>query len=511
MPPRRVAAATAPWPLFDVAATRLREQRGLAATPPHTLMGRAGLAVARLALALGPHARRIGVLAGPGNNGGDGLIAALALQRWGHDVRVLHLADPARLPDDAADALQQARAAALPFVPRADDLAEADLLIDALLGLGASRAPAGPLAEAIAWANAWASTSGRPLLAVDLPSGLDGESGRVLGDAAIRARWTLSLMTLKPGLFTGQGRDHAGEVWLDDLALPDDPRPEAAPCAWLGTQPPAGAFGARRHAQHKGSFGDLVVVGGAPGMAGAAGLAARAALTAGAGRVYLSPLDPAAAPPPWPELMQRPQAWAAGGAELARATVVAGCGGGALVAAALPALITHAARLVLDADALNALAADAALAQALAARRPRGQFTLLTPHPLEAARLLGTGTDAVQADRLGAARGLAERLGAVVVLKGSGTVVAATGRQPWINASGNARLAAPGSGDVLAGWLGGHWAAQGAATEADALAAAQAVVWLHGHAADRANAPGLAHLPLRAGDLVDAMAAALRA
>ncbi|MCA0241740.1 MAG: NAD(P)H-hydrate dehydratase [Proteobacteria bacterium] len=496
-------ASPAPWPLHDSAGTRAHEAAALAATAPHALMARAGLAVARLALALAPQARSVTVLAGPGNNGGDGLIAAGHLQRQGLRVRVLHLADRARLPADAADALQQALAAGVTIVTElTNDLHGADLLIDALLGLGSTRAPQGALAQAIAAANA----SGRPLLAVDLPSGLDVQTGCRLGTAAIRADWTLSLLTLKPGLFTAEGRDAAGEVWFDDLQAGAAP----APTAWLGAHgaPPAPGFAPRRHAQHKGSFGDVVVVGGAAGMQGAAWLAARAALTAGAGRVYLSPLSPAIPLPTLPELMQRPEAWADEPARLRRSTVVCGCGGGDAVAAVLPPLLRHAGRLLLDADALNAIARDASLMELLAARGRRGDGTVLTPHPLEAARLQGTTAAAVQADRLGSAQALARRSGAVVLLKGSGTVIADAARAPWINASGNAALAAPGSGDVLAGWLGGLWAQQAEAAEV-AWWAARAACWLHGHAADRhlARSPA-ACLPLRAGDLIDAMAQA---
>jgi hydroxyethylthiazole kinase-like uncharacterized protein yjeF len=502
--PQRVFAATTPWPLHDVAGTRRIEGAALARSAPHALMARAGLATARLALAVAPHARRIVVLAGPGNNGGDGLIAALHLWRRGLEVRVVQLADRSRLPADAADAWQQAHDAGLPIDADCPALAAADLLIDALLGLGASRAPDGAIAECIAAANA----SGRPILAIDLPSGLSADHGRVLGAQAVRACWTLSLLTLKPGLFTAEGRDHAGEVWLDDLGV----RPDDA-SAWLGAwgAPPEPGFQPRRHAQHKGSFGDVYVVGGAPGMQGAAWLAARAALSAGAGRVYLSALGPDVALPSLPELMQRRQVWDADAATLGRSTIVCGCGGGAEVAVALPALLAHGGRLLLDADALNAIACQPALMVQLGARNAAGRPTLLTPHPLEAARLLGTTAAEVQADRLAAAQRLAADSGAVVLLKGSGTVIAAPGRRPWVNASGNAALAAPGSGDVLAGWIGGLWARQPAADDDAVWFAARAGAWLHGHAADRhlSARPAGAHLPLRAGDLIDAMAAAL--
>jgi hydroxyethylthiazole kinase-like uncharacterized protein yjeF len=500
--PRPVFAAAHPWPLHDAEATRRLEVAATAAVAPHALMARAGLATARLALAVAPHARRVMVLAGPGNNGGDAVIAALHLHQLGLAVMVADLADRGRLPPDAADAWTQAEATGLPAVGDLSHLAQTDLVIDGLLGLGAKRAPAGRVAAAIAAANA----SAAPILAIDLPSGLSADHGRVLGEQAVRAHWTLSLLSLKPGLFTAAGRDHGGDVWFDDLGVAG-----AAPQAWLGarTAAPTPGFEPRRHGQHKGSFGNVHVVGGAPGMAGAAHLAARAALTAGAGRVYLSPLDPAA-PPDRPELMRRPQVWQEAATTLRSATVVCGCGGGTAVGKALPPLLAAAGRLVLDADALNAVAAAPVLREALRDRGGRGLSTILTPHPLEAARLLGVSTADVQADRLASASRLAAATGAVVVLKGSGTVVTVPDEPPWINASGHAALATPGSGDVLAGWIGGLWAQRGDSAKA-AAQAARAAVWLHGHAADRALAqhPRHRHLPLRADDLVDAMAAAL--
>jgi len=512
--PRRVFAAEHPWPLHDAAATRQLEVAALAATAPLALMARAGQATARLALAVAPHARRVVVLVGPGNNGGDALIAGLHLRRRGLDVKAWVRADPDRLPADAADAWRQAREAGLPLL-REDaelELAQADLLIDGLLGLGAARAPDEALAHLIAKANA----SGRPVLAIDLPSGLAPDQGRVLGEQAIRARWTLALLTLKPGLFTAQGRDHAGEVWFDALGwsategLP-------APSAWLGAarSAPSPGLADRRHAQHKGSFGDLVVVGGGPGMQGALRLAGAAALHAGAGRVYLCPLDSEAATAPDPELMRLPLSRLADAQRLRTATVVCGCGGGEAVGDVLPGVLEHAGRLLLDADALNAVAADAGLAAALRERAARGGSTVLTPHPLEAARLLRTTTAEVQQDRLAAAQRLADETAAVVVLKGSGSVVAAAARTPWINASGNAALATPGSGDVLAGYLGGLWAQAPTQTpprtDDAAWDAARIAVWLHGRAADLARQahPRHAKLPLVAGGLADAMGAAL--
>lgn len=511
--PQRVGPRARPWPLFDRVATRAAEQAALAHCAPRSLMKRAGTSVARLALALAPHARLIEVACGPGNNGGDGLVAAAELHRLGRRVRVLLFDAGAARPADAAWALQQALDTGVPISSEAPHAGvKADLFIDALLGLGSTRPLAGAMASWVA------RQSGQPTLAVDLPSGLDVDSGALLGGGeAVQATHTLTLLTLKPGLFTASGRDHAGQVWFDDLG-------------WSADEGNAGALLfdadasvwrtlARRHASHKGSFGDLVVVGGAEGMGGAAQLAAQAALASGAGRVYLSALADydAQAQSQWSgqraELMQRRAWWQSNPAELRSATTVCGCGGGTAVAATLPALLANAGQLVLDADALNAIAADPALQAMLAARHGLGLVSVLTPHPLEAARLLGSTTAELMADRLGAARRLAERFAAIVVLKGSGSIVAARGERPTINASGNAALATPGSGDVLAGWIGG-WLASGAASMAEsttnrslATETVRLATWLHGHAADRfcAADPQCVRGPLRALDLIEAM------
>lgn len=493
---RRIDALTPDQPLFDVAHTRRIESAALGGLPPHTLMQRAGTAVARLALALAPHARCIRILVGPGNNGGDGLDAAIHLQRAGKRVEVLLAAEPTAA--DARDALQRARVAGVCIdPPRATPLQWQDLAIDALLGIGARPVLDGPLLGAI---DGLADLP-CPVLSVDLPSGLDADTGQTPG-ACVRADHVLSLLTLKPGLFTAHGRDQAATVWLDRLGI--DTSGES-PQAWLGGARTS-ASPLRRHAQHKGSFGDVAVVGGAPGMAGAALLAARAAHAAGAGRVFVELLDTSAAAFDIvrPELMLR-RVWTAGAdpETLRHATVVCGCGGGDAVRAALPRLLADAARLVLDADALNLVSADEMLQQQLRLRAARGLATLITPHPLEAARLLGRSSNAVQMDRPSAAQELAEALDCMVVLKGSGTLLAAPGRTARINASGNAALATAGTGDVLAGWIGGHWAQR---TEADpferAWHAAIHGAWLHGFAADESALP-----VLRAGELIERMAA----
>ena len=509
--PRRLLSGLDDQPLFDDAATRRMEQRAAATLPAHALMARAGVALLRLARAIAPHARRAWIAAGPGNNGGDGLALATWLHRAGVDVSVTlvaHRADRA-LPPDAAWALAQARGAGVRLrhdLPDAAERARLDLAVDALLGLGQSRAPEGALAAAVAALNGVPA----PVLAVDAPTGLSTDTGRQLGDICVRATHTLALLGARPGLVTGAGREVCGELWFDDLGVA--PRDDDAPAAALtGRHAVAACLPRRRHDANKGSFGDVHVAGGAAGMVGASLLAAHAASLAGAGRVLVHahssdaggvlPVDVR-----HPELMLRPVAELQAALRGNRkATVVAGCGGGDDVMAELPGCLSNAARLVLDADALNAVARDAGLRAHLRARGARGAATVLTPHPLEAARLLGANAADVQADRLAAARRLAAELQAVVVLKGSGTLVATPDGRIAVNPTGDARLATAGTGDVLAGWTGGLWSAQPVvdAAVAQAFEVARAAAWLHGHATTLA--PG-DRLPLVAGELAALMA-----
>jgi hydroxyethylthiazole kinase-like uncharacterized protein yjeF len=503
--------------LHDTGAHRRLEAASAARLPPHTLMARAGSAVARLARALQPHAQCIWVACGPGNNGGDGLVAATLLHQWaqtrGGRPRVIashwlgSSAEPAQLPEDARHALLQARAAGVAFSD--EPPADFDLAIDAVFGIGQRRA-APP--ERLIWLELLQKTA-QTVLCVDLPSQLQSDTGAWHSPAGSAApasgvagpRHTLSLLSLKPGLFTAHGRDLAGQAWLDDLQT--DASPET-PTAWLaGRSAPVRATSERAHASHKGRYGDVGVIGGqglmhsGVGMTGAALLAARAALQAGAGRVLVGLLgEPADGQPiEWdvlyPELMFRQHSLLTEPGFMGVSAIVCGCGGGSQVAAVLLELLAGAPRLVLDADALNAVAASPALQQALQQRHRLGWTTVLTPHPLEAARLLGCDTRDVMAGRLQAAQSLSDRFQAVCVLKGSGTVIAAPAQRPLINPTGCAALATAGTGDVLAGMIGSALALpdRDASQTLDLVAQA---VFQHGWLADHW---GTAAEPLRAG------------
>ena len=476
--------ASAEQALYDTVATREIEYALQASLPSHALMQRAGFAVARLAMAVAPHSQRIWLACGPGNNGGDGLEAAVHLQQWGKKPIVTWLGTADTAPGDAAKSYHRARQAGVEFSQQPPQHYE--LCIDGMLGLGGGHRPlAGKMSD---WALVMNASTG-PVLAIDLPTGLCADTGVVTLNH-VHATHTLSLLTLKPGLFTGQGRDASGIHWLDDLCDGGEDQRHfsktnaTAKLIAPPTQRP------RRHASHKGSYGDVAVIGGARGMTGAALLAASAALNSGAGRVFVGLLDgqSTTVDTTHPELMIRP----VNELDITSSTVVCGCGGGNAIDAHLQGVLTATPLVVIDADAINSIAKDPKIQSLLIARMNRAMTTVLTPHPLEAARLLGTTTAEVQSNRTGAATALAQRFSCTVVLKGSGTVVTAPDRTPRINPTGNAKLATAGTGDVLAGMIGA-----GLAMGLPGFEAATHAVYQHGLLADQWPTG----LPLTAGAL----------
>lgn len=464
--------------LHDVADTRAVERLAAASLPAHTLMERAGCAVARLALALAPHARTYWVVCGPGNNGGDGLVASRYLTLWGKHAVVTMLPPSDRHPEDARTALQDALHSGVPVQVEIPE--SFDCCIDALFGIGNLREMPG---EYLEWLERMHHAQ-VPVIAVDVPSGLHADTGNTTAHH-VQATHTLSLLTLKPGTFTANGRQACGEIWFDDLGC----TPTSPASLELNPNRPQTI---RQHNTHKGTYGDVAVIGGARGMTGAALLCAHAALRAGAGRVYLGLLDttPQHGFSVPHELMVR----AIDQLDWKHQTVVAGCGGSDAIAPYLDSVIRFASKLVLDADALNALAHSSDLKHLLTQREPG--TTLLTPHPLEAARLLGTTTPAIQSDRIAAAQLLAQQFQATVVLKGSGSVIATPHHTTTINATGNALLATGGTGDVLAGMLGASLASGRASHDA-----ACQCVFRHGQIADLWPS----HAAMTAGDLVQAL------
>lgn len=479
--------------LLSIAAIRGIEHRALATLPPFTLMYRAGQATASEAIKLVGTSAVTLVIAGPGNNGGDAFEAARHLALRGHTVTVLCDIAHSQSITDTAHPYHRALASTAVF----KDINEHnqvlsqpyDLVIDGLFGIGLTRPITGMFAELVHTVNQRAY----PVLAIDVPSGIHSDTGGIIGahdGVALRATHTITFLADKPGLHTCDGLDYSGQIIVDLLDVDD----AVAPTAQLLTPAQfSHAFLPRKHNTHKGSFGDVIIIGGAQGMAGAPILSARTALHAGAGRTTIAFAETAPAyDTNQPELMFRQ----ADTVDFARAVLVAGPGLGTsdTAHALVQRVLSSPNALVLDADALNLIAASITLQQQLA---ERSAITIITPHPLEAARLLGITAADIQADRLSAARLLAKQFQVVALVKGAGTVIGNTDETLFINTTGNPALATGGTGDVLAG-LCGALLAQGL----PALTAAQAAVWLHGHAADQLVADGIGPIGLTAGELI---------
>ncbi len=478
--------------LYSVAQVRAIEAAAISWAGPGILMQRAGAAVARHALTLLHEITtdlHVLVAAGPGNNGGDALEAAALLVQHGIKITIVHLAEENALTAEAGMALKHARQSGAVFADSIPAMSWS-LAIDGLFGIGLTRPLEGRYRDLATQLNQLSC----PVLAIDVPSGLDADTGSIVGPngLAVSANETMTLIANKPGLHTLYGRDNAGHVVTDDLGI--DPSLFPEPIARLNTPLAfADEVRPRVHASHKGSNGDLQVIGGAEGMSGAVILAARMALMAGAGRVFAGFAGPVPAYDSLhPELMCRH----ADDLRADHGAVVIGPGLGMSRHAhdLLGRALSFAPALVIDADALNLIAAEPALQSRLAQRTAP---SLLTPHPLEAARLLGTDVHAVQSDRLSAANALAQRYHATVILKGSGSIIAQPGDIPVINTTGNPALATAGSGDVLAG-LCGALLAQGWPVKACALAA----TWLHGSAADQMVANGTGPIGATASELM---------
>lgn len=441
-------------------------------------------------------------LVGPGNNGGDALLAAMRLRERGFLATAWQLPHPGKPPADLARVIEEARQLGFPFntalAASADPerhraavreaIARQSIFIDGLFGIGLRR-PLQGLARV--WVESL-NEEGGYVIAADVPSGVDIDTGTLLGGMqgiAPRCIETVTFIADKPGLHTGAALEHVGAVHVADLGVP----PVAVDGELLEAVDGLAAGLKRSVNAHKGSHGSLRITGGAAGMRGALILAGLGAQRAGAGKVFLATID---GEPPQatlqPELMSAlPEDPLAG-----LSAHVLGCGMGRSEAAmrALERAWDAACPLIIDADGLNALAAWSSGT----ATRPHP--TLLTPHPLEAARLLGCTTGEVQADRISAARRLAELWRAHVVLKGAGSVCAAPDGQWCIVASGSPALATAGTGDVLAGVIGAFLAQRLQPWDALRLA-----VWVHGRAAERwseATQQG-GHIGLAASELPD--------
>jgi ADP-dependent NAD(P)H-hydrate dehydratase / NAD(P)H-hydrate epimerase len=430
------------------------------------LMQRAGAAAAELALRLALESSKdVLVLAGPGNNGGDAQVVAQLLKEKFFRVEVVSQID--RVPQKSWG-----------------------LVVDGLFGIGLARDIAGEYAALVEYANRQRC----PVLALDIPSGVHSDSGRVLGKA-VRATHTITFIALKPGLLTLDGPDHCGEILVAPLGL-DPPRLQT-PIAWVA-EPKLfrDLLKSRPRNFHKGMAGSLGILGGAAGMTGAALLAGRAALKMGAGRVYVGLLEESQTiDEGCLELMLRHPDDALG-QDLDALVVGPGLGQGERAETLVGAALASDLPCVVDADALNLIAENEDLRHACARRTAD---TLLTPHPAEAARLLALSTADVQADRVKAAKILAGNLNAHVVLKGAGSIVVARDGHWFVNTSGNAGMASAGMGDVLAGILGALLAQRYSGESSLVLG-----VHLHGAAADDLVKHGIGPVGLTASEVSDA-------
>jgi NAD(P)H-hydrate epimerase len=469
-----------PTNIYSVAAVRETDRTTIEdhGVPGYTLMTRAGEAAVREARQGFPDTRRWQIVCGAGNNGGDGYVVGRIAAQEGIAVSVVSLVNPEKLSGDAAIAYEDFAAQGGVVLPWAGHLdSEADLLVDGILGSGLERDVGGEFAKAVVAING----HGAPVLALDIPTGIHGDTGQVLG-CAVDADLTVTFVGLKSGLFLGAAPHHCGEVRFAGLDIPDAYRETIAPAfrriddAFL-----AGVLVPRERTAHKGDFGHVLVVGGGEGMPGAVRLAGEAALRTGAGRVSIAthPSHASIVVASRPELMSHAVANAADLEPLLeKADVIAfgpGLGRSAWAQEMYARISAAAQPMVWDADALNLLAANP---------KTTGN-RVITPHPGEAATLLGATARTVQADRSTALSRLAEKYGGTVVLKGAGTLVSTSGSAPMLCTSGNPGMASPGMGDVLTGIIAAL-IGQGLAGEQ----AAAAGVEIHARAGDRAAVAG---------------------
>jgi NAD(P)H-hydrate epimerase len=470
-----------PIALYSTAQVRALDAHAIQTlgVPGYTLMKRAGEAALRYLRTRWPMAHRIVIVCGGGNNGGDGYVLGRFAQAAGLTVSVLAALPTESLRGDARQAYEDFKASEGQLRPfSAELLRDGDVVVDALLGTGLKGAVRPELEPVISQIN----SAGRPVFAVDVPSGLDSDTGVPLGEA-VRADCTVTFVGLKTGLFIGDGPEFAGTVFFDDLEITPpqsagfEPRIERIMEAEI-----LRALPRRRRSSNKGDFGRVLIVGGGPGMPGAARLAGEACLRVGAGlvTVAVAPENVPAIASGRPELICLPLQDEHGLAEaMDRASVIAigpGLGRTEWARRALAAVLNCGKPLVVDADALNLVAE--------AGTRARDNW-ILTPHPGEASRLLGVRTDDIQNDRLAALEHLVERYRGTIVLKGAGTLVGTAGRVPGLCERGNPGMATAGTGDVLTGAVAGILAQC-----RDTSLAARVGVLVHAMAGDAAARTG---------------------
>ncbi len=456
------------------------------------LMEKAGLAAAELARDLLAEQSSVLILVGPGNNGGDALVAARHLKAWWFKVSVVFAGEAAKLPPDAANALQAWREAGGELLDAIPADGNWGLVIDGLFGIGLARELSGRHLELVREIN----RMNLPVLALDVPSGLDADAGQTFR-AAIRASHTLSFIALKPGLLTAYGPDYSGQIHVDTLGL--NAPALLKPSGWLLEKSEvAAALKPRPRNSHKGMLGSVGILGGASAMCGAALLAGRAALKLGAGRVYAALLTDAAPAVDMcqPELMLCSPERLFQLDHLNCLAVGPGLGQSPQAVQLLRQALETELPLVLDADALNLLAIHDDLQELT---KNRKGSTILTPHSAEAARLLSSTTHDIQQERVHSATLIAQRLNSLVVLKGAGSICATPNGEWFVNPTGNPGMSSAGMGDVLSGMIAALIAQR--LTPQSALLLA---VYLHSAAADDLVEQGIGPIGLTASEVADA-------
>ena len=480
-------------PVYQTEQIRQIEEYLFSLNPKPNLMESAGKTVADLAIQVAPtHARSALVIVGPGNNGGDGYVTARHLKHANFRVSVLAPLNKNQSSPDAVSALEKWESAGGTIQSTLSNEDSYDLIIDGLFGIGLKRNLSSELEELVKHINRLPAT----IISIDIPSGLSADTGNVMG-CCIRAHHTVTFLGYKVGLHTGLGPDYSGTIHFSDLNMGPVPPPDNHGYL-IGNEVLNNVLTPRAKSSHKGTHGQLVIIGGSEGLVGAAVLSGRAAIKLGAGRVLMGFVDAASPSIDWmqPEIMMRK---ASEVIQLDSTTCIA-IGPGLCVSNIAYDILTKILALpipiVLDADALNLIAQHPAL---VTLTNNRDNSTVLTPHPGEAARLLDCSVREIQANRVQAALTLASKFNAEVVLKGVGSVCAFPDGNWFINTTGNPGMASAGMGDVLTGIIGA-FVAQGAYSHTALLAA----VHLQGLAADQLSNDGCGPIGMTASETIDA-------
>ncbi|MDA0237682.1 MAG: NAD(P)H-hydrate dehydratase [Proteobacteria bacterium] len=480
-------------PVYQTEQIRQIEKYLFSLDPKHGLMESAGKTVADVAIQVAPnHARSALVIAGPGNNGGDAYVTARYLKNANFNVSVLAPLNANLNSPIATSSQKKWESSGGTIQSTINNEDSFDLVIDGLFGIGLTRNLSGKLEELIAHINGLQAT----IISIDIPSGLNPDTGSVMG-CCIKAQHTVTFLGYKVGLHTGLGPDYSGTIHFSDLNMGLVPTLDNHGFL-IGNEVLNNVLTTRKKSSHKGTHGQLVIIGGSKGLVGASILSGRAAIKLGAGRVLVGFVDASAPTMDWmqPELMMRN---ASDLIQLDNTSCIAigpGLGTEKVAYDILSQVLILPIPIVLDADALNLIAQRPGLAALI---NKRNNSTVLTPHPGEASRLLHCSIKEIQADRVQATLTLANKFNAEVVLKGVGSVCAFPDGNWFINTTGNPGMASAGMGDVLTGIIGA-FVAQGAYSHTALLAA----VHLHGLAADKLLNDGCGPIGMTASETIDA-------